>query len=152
MKIFSINFDHIKRLMLVLSARNHVIICKDNKMFEKKTVIFIEQYMQYKIKKTNKPFFRSFTHQNSICNNYQILNISFLLFKYKSYLYSCQSLFDRICKCLWPKYALLMLSINIIKNAELKTLPCLTPDSELNNIMYENIFYLLFYYTCTWII
>lgn len=47
---------------------------------------------------------------------------------------------------------LLMLSINIIKNAELKTLPCLTPDSELNNIMYENIFYLLFYYTCTWII
>lgn len=41
--------------MLVLSARNHVIICKDNKMFEKKTVIFIEQYMQYKIKKTN-PF------------------------------------------------------------------------------------------------
>lgn len=51
MKIFSINFDHIKRLMLVLSARNHVIICKDNKMFEKKTVIFIEQYMQYKIKK-----------------------------------------------------------------------------------------------------
>lgn len=50
MKIFSINFDHIKRLMLVLSARNHVIICKDNKMFEKKTVIFIEQYMQYKIK------------------------------------------------------------------------------------------------------
>lgn len=64
----------------------------------------------------------------------------------------CQSLFDRICKCLWPKYVLLMLSINIIKNAELKTLPCLTPDSELNNIMYENIFYLLFYYTCTWII
>lgn len=45
--------------MLVLSARNHVIVCKDNKMFEKKTVIFIEQYMQYKIKKTNKPFFRS---------------------------------------------------------------------------------------------
>lgn len=88
MKIFSINFDHIKRLMLVLSARNHVIICKDNKMFEKKTVIFIEQYMQYKIKKTNKPFFRSFTLQNSICNNYQILNISFLLFKYKSYLYN----------------------------------------------------------------
>lgn len=41
--------------MLVLSARNHVIICKDNEMFEKKTVIFIEQYMQYKIKKTN-PF------------------------------------------------------------------------------------------------
>lgn len=160
MKIFSINFDHIKRLMLVLSARNHVIICKANKMFEKKTVIFIEQYMQYKIKKTNKPFFRSFTLQNSICNNYQILNISFLLFKYKSYLYNmcrdirngCQSLFDRICKFLWPKYALLMLSIKIIKNAELKTLPCLTPDSELNNIMYENIFYLLFYYTCTWII
>lgn len=143
-----------------LCSRNHVIICKDNKMFEKKTVIFIEQYMQYKIKKTNKPFFRSFTLQNSICNNYQILNISFLLFKYKSYLYNmcrdirngCQSLFDRICKFLWPKYALLMLSINIIKNAELKTLPCLTPDSELNNIMYENIFYLLFYYTCTWII
>lgn len=56
MKIFSINFDHIKRLMLVLSTRNHVIICKDNKMFEKKTVIFIEQYMQYKIKKQTNPF------------------------------------------------------------------------------------------------
>lgn len=56
MKKFSINFDHIKRLMLVLSARNHVIICKDNKMFEKKTVIFIEQYMQYKIKKQTNPF------------------------------------------------------------------------------------------------
>lgn len=42
--------------MLVLSARNHVIICKDNKMFEKKTVIFIEQYMQYKIKKQTNPF------------------------------------------------------------------------------------------------
>lgn len=42
--------------MLVLSARNRVIICKDNKMFEKKTVIFIEQYMQYKIKKQTNPF------------------------------------------------------------------------------------------------
>lgn len=60
MKIFSINFDHIKRLMLVLSARNHVIICKDNKMFEKKTVIFIEQYMQYKIKKNKQTLFQKF--------------------------------------------------------------------------------------------
>lgn len=60
MKIFSIDFDHIKRLMLVLSARNHVIICKDNKMFEKKTVIFIEQYMQYKIKKNKQTLFQKF--------------------------------------------------------------------------------------------
>lgn len=74
--------------MLVLSARNHVIICKDNKMFEKKTVIFIEQYMQYKIKKNKQTLFQKFTLQNSKCNNYQILNISFLLFKYKSYLYN----------------------------------------------------------------
>lgn len=130
------------------------------KCLKRKRWYLLSNICSIKLKKTNKPFFRSFTLQNSICNNYQILNISFLLFKYKSYLYNmcrdirngCQSLFDRICKFLWPKYALLMLSINIIKNAELKTLPCLTPDSELNNIMYENIFYLLFYYTCTWII
>lgn len=71
-----------------------------------------------------------------------------MLFKYEIYLYNvyrdirngCQSLFITICKFLWPKYhALSMLSINMIENVGLKTLPCWSLDSELN-IMYKNAF------------
>lgn len=59
-------------------------------MFERETMKFNEQYMQYEMVKT--PFsgeiWQVLTFQNSKCKKYQILAIGFILFKYETYLYN----------------------------------------------------------------